>query len=79
MAFTLSLTGLAKEKAGENVLIIENTQIATISGLEEEVLKRIPALDRYSLKFSVNGVLKSQEHPIVESDELLVFCAYSGG
>ncbi len=79
MPFIVKLTGIPAEKSGTENITIENAGIRSVSELELELRKKIPALSRYLLKFSVNGKLQSEDYLIKEEDHLLVFSAYSGG
>ncbi|HYW96248.1 MAG TPA: MoaD/ThiS family protein [Bacteroidales bacterium] len=79
MKYNIALTGIAAEEAGKNELVIELMGPVKLSELESELQKKIPALGRYLIKFSVNGHFHHEDVSVSEGDELLVFTPYAGG
>ncbi len=79
MTYTLELTGIAAQISGTRTLQLQLSGEASLLEIEQELVKKIPALGRYDLKFSVNGRLHPKETVPNEKDELLIFSPYSGG
>lgn len=79
MKYKITLSGIAAEEAGKDELVIDLMGPAKLSELESELRKKIPALGRYLIKFSVNGHFHHDDVSVSERDELLVFTPYAGG
>jgi hypothetical protein len=80
MLFNLKFSGIAAQEAGQNTLEIDLPGPASVETIRRELLKKIPALGRYQIHFSMQGNLLSDEKKVLEGqEELLVFSPYSGG
>jgi molybdopterin converting factor small subunit len=77
MKLNVILTGLSSELLKGNH--IEFRDIASVGDLKKELLKKIPALSRYSFQISVNGLLADDSLVLADSDEIVVFNPFAGG